>query len=74
MILHFLFILVEDIALLSHKFLQPLLAKKKKKTEWAPQPVIWVFGDIQYIPSLSINYIAINKDLEKLPPKYCCIR
>ena len=24
----------------------------------------------QYLPSLSINYVAINKHLEKLPPKY----
>ena len=23
----------------------------------------------QYLPSLSINYVAINKDLEKLPPQ-----
>ena len=23
----------------------------------------------QYLQSLSINYIAINKDMEKLPPK-----
>ena len=23
----------------------------------------------QYFPSLSINYVAINKDLEKLPPQ-----
>ena len=22
----------------------------------------------QYLPSLSINYVTINKDLEKLPP------
>ena len=36
MILHFLFILVEDIALLSHKFLQPLLAKKKRKLNEHP--------------------------------------
>ena len=24
----------------------------------------------QYLPSLSINYVAINKHLEKLPPQY----
>ena len=23
----------------------------------------------QYLPSLKINYVAINKDLEKLPPQ-----
>ena len=23
----------------------------------------------QHLPSLSINYVAINKDLEKLPPQ-----
>ena len=23
----------------------------------------------QYLPSVSINYVAMNKDLEKLPPK-----
>ena len=23
----------------------------------------------QYLPSLSINYVTINKDLEKLPPE-----
>ena len=39
---------------------------KKRKTKWAPQAVIWVFRDIQYNPIFSINYITINKDLEKL--------
>ena len=29
---------------------------------------LWVFQG-QYLPSLSINYVAINKDLEKLPPQ-----
>ena len=24
----------------------------------------------QYLPSLSTNYVAINKDLEKLPPQF----
>ena len=24
---------------------------------------------VQYLPSLSINYVAINTDLEKLPPQ-----
>ena len=29
----------------------------------------WVGGfEGQYLPSLSINYVAINKDMEKLPP------
>ena len=28
---------------------------------------LWVFQG-QYLPSLSINYVTINKDLEKLPP------
>ena len=28
----------------------------------------------QYLPSLSINYVAINKDLEKLPPQLYQIR
>ena len=29
---------------------------------------LWVFQG-QYVSSLSINYVAINKDLEKLPPQ-----
>ena len=29
---------------------------------------LWVFQG-QYLPSLNINYVAINKDLEKLPPQ-----
>ena len=28
----------------------------------------------QYLPSLSINYVAINKDLEKLPPQLYLFR
>ena len=28
----------------------------------------------QYLPSLSINYVAIHKDLEKLPPQLCQIK
>lgn len=28
----------------------------------------------QYVPNLSINCVAINKDLEKLPPQSNCIR
>ena len=27
----------------------------------------WIFHG-HYLPSLSINYVAINKDLEKIPP------
>ena len=41
-------------------------------------PYSFVFQG-QYLPNLSINYIAINKQLEKLPPqlyeikmKICC--
>ena len=36
-----------------------------------PQELRWL--DIvfkgQYLPSLSVNYVAINKDLEKLTPQ-----
>ena len=39
---------------------------------------IWKWLDTvfqgQYLPSLSINYVAINKHLEKLPPQLCQIK
>ena len=30
--------------------------------------------ELQYLPSLSINYVAISKDLKKLPPQVCWIK
>ena len=30
--------------------------------------------ELQYLPSLSINYVAIGKDLKKLPPQVCWIK
>ena len=30
--------------------------------------------ELQYLPCLSINYVAISKDLKKLPPQVCWIK
>ena len=37
-------------------------------SDWLGGSIDWVFQG-QYLPSLNINYIAITKDLEKLPPQ-----